>query len=169
MSYSIGSSAAIGSSVGNGSNGRGRGRGRGRNGGRGTGRNDDERNESDRNEFIASFQLNMLTSSSPILVRNDIRKLGDNCYSARLIREYFQNTNPHNVNMRIKQIWKVCLKLMRRLKHFNLYRESSFFSNRCTMWAIMYSLCGATMTRSIICCCGMERPEITWSAYCRIV
>lgn len=66
-----------------------------------------EGNEQDRNEFIASFQLNISTASSPILVRNGIRKLGDNCYSARMIRKYFENSNPHKVDIRIVQIWNV--------------------------------------------------------------
>lgn len=66
-----------------------------------------EVNEDDRNEFIASFQLNITTASSPILVRNGIRKLGDNCYSARMIKKYFENSNPHGVNLRIVQIWNV--------------------------------------------------------------
>lgn len=109
-----------------GGRGRGRRRGQGRNGNGSThsrsstaNRNattnnqsneNDERNERDRDEFIASFKLNILTASSPVLVRNDIRKLGDNCYSARVIREYFQNSNPHNINIHIKQIWKVGLE-----------------------------------------------------------
>lgn len=106
-----------------------RGRGRGRGSGRGRGGNgsirsrssiasrddtrnnneNDEQNERDRNEFIASFNLNISSTSSPVLVRNGITKLGDNCYSARMIREYFQNSNPHNINLQIKQIWKVSL------------------------------------------------------------
>lgn len=61
----------------------------------------------DHNEFIRSFHLNMLTSSSPILVRNGIEKLGDDCHGARMVRRYFENSNPHKVNIHIKQIWKV--------------------------------------------------------------
>lgn len=67
----------------------------------------DEQNERERRQFIASFTLNISTASSPVLVRNDIRKLGNNCFSDRVIREYFQNSNPHNINIQIKQIWKV--------------------------------------------------------------
>lgn len=104
-------------------NGRGRGRGRGRVrnastrsrnslvfGGitpRNNPNENDEQNERDRNKFIASFKLNISAASSPVLVRNDIRKLGNNCFSDRVIREYFQNSNPHNINIQIKQIWKV--------------------------------------------------------------
>lgn len=116
MSFSTNSSTVHGGS----GRGRGRGRGRGPNGSirsRSTtgsrvstaNRSDenDERNERDRDEFIASFKLNISTASSPVLVRNDIRKLGNNCYGAKIIKEYFQNSNPHNVNLHIKQIWKV--------------------------------------------------------------
>ena len=98
-----------------GGRGRGRARGRPHNETQGTGRgrgnstrhNDNQENDHERDQFIASFQLNILSSSAPVLVRNDIRKLGDNTYSARIIKEYFRNSNPHNINIRIVQIWKV--------------------------------------------------------------
>lgn len=69
-----------------------------------------ERNERDRDEFIASFNLNITTASSPILVRNGIEKLEDDCYSANMVNRYFENTNPHNVDIHIKKIWKVNLR-----------------------------------------------------------
>lgn len=63
--------------------------------------------EHDRNEFIRSFHLNMLTSSSPILARNGIEKLGDDCHSSRMVKKYFESTNALKTNIHIKQIWKV--------------------------------------------------------------
>lgn len=70
-------------------------------------RNSQNNYENEHDQFIASFQLNISAASSPILVRNEIRKVGNNCYSARMIKKYFENSNPHNVNIYIKQIWKV--------------------------------------------------------------
>lgn len=75
--------------------------------GRRTNQKHNENDENDRSEFIASFQLDILTASSPILVRNGINKLGNKCYSAKMVKKYFENSNPHGVNIRIKQIWKV--------------------------------------------------------------
>lgn len=69
----------------------------------------DERIKRDRVEFIASFKLNISTASWPILIRNGVEKLYNNCYSAKIIKEYFQNSNPHNLNIHIKQIWKVVM------------------------------------------------------------
>lgn len=102
----------------------GRGRGRGRRGSDSSisttgssraksanpSKHNNESTERDRDEFIASFQLNILTTSSPILVRNGIQKLGDKCYSAKMVKKYFESSNPHQINIRIVQIWKVCMK-----------------------------------------------------------
>lgn len=63
--------------------------------------------ENEHDEFIDSFQLNISVASLPILVHNDIQKLGNRCYSAKMIKKYFENSNPHNVGMQIIQIWKV--------------------------------------------------------------
>lgn len=83
----------------------------------------DEDYEQERYEFIASFKLNISTASSPILARNDIRKLGNNCYSARMIKKYFKNSNPHDLNIRIVQIWNVSTtdELNLHILHFNPY------------------------------------------------
>lgn len=70
-------------------------------------RNNQNYYENEHDEFIDSFQLNISAASSPTLIHNDIRKLGNGCYSAKMIRKYFENSNPHNVGMRIVQIWKV--------------------------------------------------------------
>lgn len=64
-------------------------------------------NQNEHDEFIASFQLNISVASSPILVRNGITKLWNGCYSAKMIKKYFDNTNPHNIDLQIVQIWKV--------------------------------------------------------------
>ena len=66
-----------------------------------------ENDDNDRDEFIATFDLNILSSSSPILTRNDIKKLDRNGYSDSIVRKYFRNSNPHNIDMRIVQIWQV--------------------------------------------------------------